>query len=124
MGRCFFNAASAEDAEKKTEEFVSKDRSTILRCAAVGVGITVVWVIYHALVNPSPWSPLTSLLSVIFVILCPPVLLTFPLFDVEIGPGGFFVVCMVVALLNAAFYAAIGSVYVGIRKKREREATN
>ncbi len=103
---------------------MSKDRSTILRFAAVGFGIVVVWVVYHILTDPSPWSQLNNLLSVIFMILCPPILLTFPLFDVEIGTVGFSVLCTLVALLNAALYAVIGAAYVRLRKKREGPATS
>ena len=103
---------------------MNRDRRTIFRFAVVGVGMPAGWVVYQVLVNPSPWSPVTSLLPMIFVILCPPCLLTFPLIDVEIGDGGSYVIWVVVALLNAALYAAIGSAYVGIRKKREGQATN
>jgi hypothetical protein len=56
------------------------------------------------------------------MILCPPVLLTFPLFDVEIGTGGTYVLWMLAALLNAALYAMIGTAYVRLRKKREGSA--
>lgn len=111
-----------EAAEKGTEEYVSKDRSTILRFAVVGFGIAVVFVGFQML-NPSPWSPLNSILSAIFMILCPPVLLTFPLLDVEIGTGGFYFLWMIVALLNAALYAVIASAYVSMRRKREGSAT-
>jgi hypothetical protein len=89
----------------------------------VGFGIEVVLVSFDMLLGPSPWSHLSSFISVAFMILCPPVLLTFPLVDVEMSTVGFHVVSMVVALLNAALYAAIGSAYVGIRKKREGPAT-
>jgi hypothetical protein len=102
---------------------MSKDRRTIFRFAAVGLGIDVVWIVYQMLANPSPWSPLNNLLSVIFVILCPPVLLTFPLIDVGIGDGGSYAIWMVLALLNAALYAAIGSAYVGLRNKPEGSIT-
>ncbi|SRR5216684_361907 len=98
---------------------MSKDRRTVFRFAAAGLGIFVVWIVYYSLTDPSPWSPLNNILSVIFIILCPPVLLTFPLLDVKIGTGGLCVVWTFVALLNAALYAAIGKTYVGLRKKRE-----
>jgi hypothetical protein len=113
-----------EDAENRTEEFVSKDRSAILRFAAVGFGIALVFVGFQMLMEPSPWSPLNNILSAVFMILCPPVLLTFPLLDVEIGTGGFYVLWMVVALLNAGLYAVIGGAYVGLRKKTDRSATS
>jgi hypothetical protein len=99
---------------------VSKDRNTILRFAVVGFGIAVVFVSFRMLIGPiSPWSALSNILSAVFIILCPPILLTFPLLDVEIGTAGFYVVWIVVALLNAAVYAVIGAKYVGLRKKRE-----
>ena len=103
---------------------MSKDRSTILRFAAGGSGIAIVFVGFQMLITPSPWSPLNTILSATFMILCPPVLLTFPFLDVKIGTGGFYVLCMVVALLNAALYAVIGSAYAGMRRKREGSATS
>ena len=103
---------------------MSRDWRTVFRFAAVGLGIFVVWIVYNTLTDPLPWSRLNNILSVIFIILCPPVLLTFPLVDTEIGTGGLYVVWMVVALVNAALYAVIGSVYVGLRKKREGPAAS
>jgi hypothetical protein len=105
---------------------VSKDRSTILRFAAAGFGIAValVFVGSQILLRLSPRSPLYNVLSAIFVILCPPVVLTFPLLDAKIGTGGFYVLWMAVAFLNAGLYAVIGSAYIGMRKKREGEAAN
>jgi hypothetical protein len=115
---------NTEVTEKRTEGFLSRDRSTILRFAVVGLGVPVVWVVYQALIDPSPWSHTNDLLSGIFMILCPPLLLTFTLFDVEIGTGGLYVLCTVVALLNAALYAVVGRGYVGLRKKREGSASS
>jgi hypothetical protein len=116
--------AETQRTQRFAEEFMNKDRRTVFRFAAVGLGVFVAWVIYQMLTNPSPWSPLNNLLSAMFMILCPPVLLTIPLMDDEIGTRGIYVVWMIVAVLNAALYAAIGSAYVGKRKKREGEATN
>lgn len=103
---------------------MSKDRRMVFRFAAVGLGTPVVYVVYQMLTDRSPWSPLNNLLGGIFMILCPPVLLTIPLIDVESGTGGFYVVWMAVALLNAAIYGAIGSAYVRFRKKRGDSATS
>jgi hypothetical protein len=90
----------------------------------VGFGIAVVFVSFRMLAGPiSPWSALSNILSAVFIILCPPILLTFPLLDVGIGTAGFYVVWMVVALLNAAVYAVIGAKYVRLRKKREGQAS-
>jgi hypothetical protein len=106
-----------EHAEKRTEEFVSKDRSTTLRFAAVGFGIAFPLVGLQMLGEPSPWPPLNNILSAIFIILCLPVLLTFPLLDVE-TTGVFYVLWMVLALLNAGLYAVIGVAYLGRREKQ------
>jgi hypothetical protein len=98
---------------------VSKDRNTVFRFGVAGFGIVVVVLGFQMLMEPSPLSRLEIILSAIFMILCPPAPLIIPLIDVEIGTGRFYVVWMVVALFNAALYAAIGSAYVGLRKKRE-----
>jgi hypothetical protein len=103
---------------------MSKDSRTILGFAAVGLGIFVAWIVYYTLTDPSPWSPLNNILSVIFMILCPPVILTFPLLDVKIGSGGVYFLWTLVALLNAVLYAVIGSAYVRLRKKREGSAAS
>src|SRR5260370_39019852 len=97
---------------------MSKDRRMVFRFAAVGLGIPVVWIVYNMLTVPSPWSLLNNILSAIFVILCPPVLLTFPLIDVEIGTGGRFFSLLVVALPNTAPYARTRSAYVLLRANR------
>jgi hypothetical protein len=103
---------------------MTKDRRTVFRFAGVGLGVPVVWGVYQMLVSPSPWSPINSFLSVIFMILCPPVVLTFPLMDIKVGNPGAYVIWTVLAILNAALYAGLGSAYVRRRKKRERVATN
>jgi hypothetical protein len=103
---------------------MNKDRRTVFRFAAVGLGVPAVWGVYQMLVNPSPWSHLNSFLSVIFVILCPPVVLTFPLMDVEVGDAGSYAIWTALAILNAALYSGLGSAFVRMRKKREGEATN
>ena len=102
---------------------MSKDRNTILRFAVAGFGITVIFIAFQMLmVEHSPWFTLNNILSAIFVIFCPPVLLTFPLLDVKIGTGGVYILWMVVALLNAAVYAVIGAAYVRRRQKRAESA--
>src|SRR5260370_40113331 len=101
---------------------MSKDRRMVFRFAAVGLGIPVVWIVYNMLTVPSPWSLLNNILSAIFVILCPPVLLTFPLIDVEIGTGGSFFVLFVVPLLNRGLYAVLRCAYDCLRDKSTRRA--
>ena len=103
---------------------MNKNRRTAFRFAGVGLGIPTVWVVYQMLANPSPWSALSSFLSVIFVILCPSRLLTFPLIDVEIADRGTYVIWMVVAILNAGLYWGLSSAYLRMRRRRGSEGTS
>jgi hypothetical protein len=103
---------------------MSKDWRTILGFAAVGLGITAVFVAYQVLTDSSPPRPPSTLMYLIFMILCPPSFLTIPLIDVEIGSEGFYPVWAIVALMNAALYAVIGAAYVGLRKKPGQSATS
>ena len=103
---------------------MNKDRRTVFRFAAVGLCIPAVWVVYQMLAIPSPWSPQSSLLSVIFLILCPPCILTFPLIDAQIGDRGSYVLWIVVAILNAALYWGLGSAYLRMRIRRGSEGTS
>jgi hypothetical protein len=104
---------------------VSKDRYTIFRFAGGGFGIAVIFVILQVLMDSLP--PGTTLSNLVFgtcMILCPPSWLMIPLIDVETGTGGFYVIWVVLALLNAGLYAVIGTAYVGIRRKRGAKATS
>lgn len=103
---------------------MSKDRRTIFQFAFVGFAVAVVWLVYQVLTHPSPWSALSNFLSVMFMILCPPVLLTIPLIDVKTGTIETYLIWTVVALLNAGLYAVIGSAYFRMRKKRAGEVTS
>jgi hypothetical protein len=105
---------------------VSKDRYTIFRFAASGFAIAVLFVVLQVLVAYSflPGMALSNLLFATCLILCPPFLLAIPLIDVETGTGGFYILWVVVALLNAGLYAVVGTAYVGIRQKRGGAATS
>jgi hypothetical protein len=104
---------------------MSKDRHTIFRFAATGFGIAVIFVILQVVADYlPPGAALSNLLFAICVILCPPSLLMIPLIDVETGTGGFYIIWVVLALLNAGLYAGVGTAYVGMRQKRSGEATS
>ena len=104
---------------------MSKDRYTIFRFAAAGFGIAIILVTFQVLAVSFSFLPGMALNNLVFatcLILCPAFLLTIPLIDVETGTGGFYIGCMLVALLNAGLYAVIGSAYVRMRQKRGVEA--
>jgi hypothetical protein len=100
---------------------VGKDWRTILGFAALGLGITAVFVAYQVLTDSSPPPPPNIPLILVFMILCPPSFLTIPLIDVEIGSEGFYPVWTIVSLMNAALYAGMRAAYV-LRKKPTRDA--
>jgi hypothetical protein len=79
----------------------------IFRSAVLGFTITAAFVSYQLLSDPQ--SPIGRNLGVMltFVILCPPSLLSIPLIDVEVGTNGFYIVWIVIGMLNAALYAGI-----------------
>jgi len=103
---------------------MSKDWRAILGFATVGFGVTAVFAAYQVLTDSSPPPPLNMPVLFIFMILCPGSFLTVPLIDVETGTGGFYVIWTLVALIDAALYAVIGSGYVRMRKKHEGPATS
>ena len=103
---------------------MSKDWRIILGFAAVGLGITAVFVAYQVLTDSSFPAPPNTLTYLICMILCPPSFLTIPLIDVEIGSEGFYPFWTIVALVNAALYAVIGPAYVALRRKRDGPAAS
>jgi hypothetical protein len=80
--------------------------------AALGLAITLVIVVYLQLADPVSASrpPMNDRLVAIFVILCPPSLLSIPFIDAEPGTGGFYFLWSVIGLMNAVLYGGIGGV--------------
>jgi len=104
---------------------MSKDRRTIFQFVPVGFGVPVIWLVYQGLTPPSAWSSLGNFLSVIFIILCLPVLLKIPFLDVATGiKQTYLIEAAAVVLLNVRLYAAVGSAYVGARSWRLGSTTS
>ena len=85
-----------------------------MRFALVGLALGVV----------GSASSLASDMSTVAItfLLCPAALLCAPLFAwafeaAEVGTPGFYVLWVLVALINAVLYAIIGAAYVGLRQK-------
>ena len=79
----------------------------IFRSAAFGFTITAAFVSYQLLSDPQFLIGRNSGLMLAFVILCPPSLLSIPLIDVEVGTNSFYILWIVIGMLNAALYAGI-----------------
>ncbi len=76
-----------------------------------GVLVTVAIAAYLVLTEsyPNPPHELSAPLLVLFLVLCPPSLLSALVIDAETGTSGFYFVWFFVALLNAGLYASVGA---------------
>jgi hypothetical protein len=96
-----------------------KQLKTIFGFAVLGFAVTAAFYVlgaYHDFTNPP--GPLEIVAGATNVILCPPVLLFAWCIDCEYGtPAGLIVNLVIVGLLNAAVYAAIG---MAVARRRER----
>ena len=71
-----------------------------------GFAITAIFVSYQLLTDSQSPIQRDSALMVVFIVLCPPSLLSIA-FDPEIGTNNFYFLWTVIALLNAGLYATI-----------------
>ena len=74
--------------------------------AMFGFAITAIFVSYQLLTNSQSPIQRDSALMVVFIVLCPPSLLSIA-FDPEVGTNNFYFLWTVIALLNAGLYASI-----------------
>ncbi len=82
----------------------------ILGFAVLGFAIgAIIWA-YSELRDASPPQPGNPVLISIFMFLCPPSFLSFPLIDVEPGSRDFRILWFALALINSALYAAIAAI--------------
>jgi len=88
------------------------------RSAVLGFAVTAAFVSYQ-LVTADSQSPISrnSTLMVVFVVLCPPSLLSLPFVDAEVGTNGFYFLWTVIGVLNAAIYASVRAL-IGRRLQR------
>ena len=85
---------------------MSATASGIFRTAMFGFAITAIFVSYQLLTDvQSPLSRNSALMTV-FVILCPPSLLSVAI-DPEVGTNGYYSLWAVIAVLNAGLYATV-----------------
>lgn len=101
--------------------FIIKPWKRNLGFGSLGLAITLFFVVYQLLTDPTAAPPhrLNDSLIVLLFILCPPSLLSIPIIDAEVGTSGFYFLWSVIGLLNAALYAAIGAMIIGRRKKSD-----
>jgi len=93
-----------------------KRRRLTFSLAVIGFAIAaLIWTYSELTAHSSP--PFNFRLWAVFIVLCPPSLLTVPLIDVEPGSIDFAITWLVVGLLNSALYASIGILFGRFRWK-------
>ena len=75
------------------------------RSAVLGFAVTAAFVSYQILTDPQMPIGRNPLLMLLFVILCPPSLLSL-LFGEEVGTNGFYILWAIIGVLNGVLYAS------------------
>jgi hypothetical protein len=90
---------------------VVKRRRLIISLAFLGLAITA---LIYAAMSLMPYSETPSrteiFLGVVSVVLCPPSLLTVPLFDIDPYTAQGAILWLLIGLMNAGWYAVVGAV--------------
>jgi len=95
-----------------------KPWQVILGFALFGLAITAVSYVYYDFIDyTKPMKGITSWLVTIFVVLCPPSLLSVLCIDCEVGTGSGVFMFSIIGLLNSVLYAVLGAVYLAFRKE-------
>ena len=71
-----------------------------------GFAITAAFISYQLITDAQSPVPRDSSFMILFIVLCPPSLLSV-VFDPDVGSNGFYLLWTVVALMNAGLYATI-----------------
>jgi hypothetical protein len=87
------------------------------RFGLLGLAIAFFFVVYQ--LGSDQWlpSPLNVSLMVLFMVLCPPSLLSIPIIDAEVGTSFFYVIWSIIGVLNAVLYMAIAAMTAGRGKE-------
>ncbi|MGA7852794.1 MAG: hypothetical protein WCA15_05665 [Candidatus Acidiferrales bacterium] len=90
---------------------MEKSRKSILGWGLVGLGVTAVFVVYQLIMDTyPPRGPMA--VDIVFMLLCPPSVLSVPVIDAEIGTSGFYFLFSIIGLINAALYGGIAAAIV------------
>jgi hypothetical protein len=72
--------------------------------AMFGFAITAAFISYQLITDGQSPVPRDSAFMILFVVLCPPSLLSI-VFDPDVGSNGFYLLWTLIALMNAGLYA-------------------
>jgi hypothetical protein len=97
---------------------VRKPWQIIVGFALLGLTIAAALYVYAVFYDyTKPLNSIDLVLGIASFILCPPTLLFVTCIDCEVIGWGGVIMYSIIGVLNAALYAAVGSVVVGPRKK-------
>ena len=123
MAKVFSDSASvcySENPKRRGSVMVAarKPWKTIVGFALLGLTIAAVLYVYAVFYDyTKPPTPTDLALGIGSFILCPPTLLFVMCIDCEVSGWDGLIMYSIIGFLNAALYAAIGAVVVGLRKK-------
>ena len=89
------------------------------RSAVLGFAVTAAFVSYQLVTDPQSSVNRNSELMLLFVILCPPSLLSIPIIDAEVGTSGFYFLWIIIGVLNGALYASVRALIARRFKKAD-----
>lgn len=78
-----------------------------VRSAVLGFAVTAAFVCYQLVTDAQSPIGRNPVLMLLFVILCPPSLLSLPFIDTEVGTNGFYILWVIVGALNGTLYACV-----------------
>ena len=79
---------------------------SIFRSAVLGFSITAAFVSYQVLTDPQSALARSSTIMLTFLVLCPPSILSITR-QTEIGTDSYYILWIVIGLLNAVLYAGV-----------------
>jgi len=95
-----------------------KPWQVILGSALFGFAITAISYVYYDSVDyTKPMNGIKFWLATMFLVLCPPSLLSVLCIDCEVGTGAGIFMFSIIGLLNSGLYAALGAAYLVFRKE-------
>jgi len=91
---------------------------SIFRAAVLGFAITAAFVSYQLVTDSSSLLSRSPSMMLIFVVLCPPSLLSVAK-PVEVGTNGFYFLWALIGVLNAALYGTVRTILSKRQKRTE-----
>jgi len=92
-------------------------RRIIVRSAVLGFSVTAAFVVYQLVTDVQSPISRNPAFMLLFVVLCPPSLLSLASNKTEVGSGDFYTLWAVIGVLNAALYGSVRALLMRRSKK-------